>query len=108
MYNFHREHIARPYGVCLAHHLIGIVCADANLYACCSTRGNPEYSFGSLKTQSFSEIWRSERRKEVIQKIDLGQCRHLCLGKTSHLRYDHCNAAFEYLLAPDPKHADFL
>ncbi|MCB2186174.1 MAG: radical SAM protein [Deltaproteobacteria bacterium] len=98
----------QPYRLCKAHHLVAIVCADAGMYACCSTRGNQGFRYGSLKKQSFAQIWESKRRKQILAGIDRGSCRALCLGRTSYMRYDHYNQLFDYLADPDKPHKDFL
>ena len=108
VYHFLRLGPPRPYDLCKAHHLVGIVCADGGVYACCSTRGDPRFCFGSLHESSFGEIWRSPRRREVLQRIDQGVCRSICLGRTSYMRYDHYNDCIEYLASPDKPHGKFL
>lgn len=107
-YRFLEGDPPRPYGMCKAHHLIAIVCADGGLYACCSTRGRREFCFGSLYQQGFREIWYSQRRQKVLEAIDRGVCRGYCLGRTSFMRYDHYNEFIEYLASPDKPHWKFL
>ena len=108
IYNFHDGRNRKPYPICLGHHLIGILCANGEMYACCSMRGVAEYSYGNIREQSLSEIWHSEKRKAVLEKISQGQCRHRCVGHTSFMRYDHYNALFEYLAEENNPHANFL
>lgn len=108
IYDFTNNGISQPYQICKAHQLIGIVCADQKLYACCSTRGKEDYCFGSFEEQSFEQIWNSERRKEVLERIDSGQCRQICVGKTSYMRYDHYNKLAEYLNSSKNAHTSFL
>ena len=108
IYDFTNNGKPRPYGLCKAHRLIGIVCADGNLYTCCSTRGNPDYCYGSLKDESFDAIWNGPRRAEILERIDAGVCRELCVGKTSYMRYDHYNELAEYLADTERPHRDFL
>ena len=108
IYNFKKDYQPRPYTICKAHHLIGILCADGHLYACCSTRGMSEFSFGSIYEQSFEDIWYGEQRTKILAVIDSGQCRHLCVGRTTYMRYDHYNNMMEYVLSNDKPHGDFL
>jgi radical SAM protein with 4Fe4S-binding SPASM domain len=108
IYNFTKGVNATPYKMCKGHHLVGILGADGNVYACCSTRGNLEYRFGNVHEQSLAEIWQGEKRRQVLQAIDDGRCRQICLGHTSYMRYDHYNELFEYLAQDDKPHGNFL
>ncbi|MBF0528887.1 MAG: radical SAM protein [Deltaproteobacteria bacterium] len=108
LYNFKKNWRPLPYNLCKAHQLIGIVCADGLVYACCSTRGNERYCFGSLYENTFEDIWRSEKRRRVLEDIDSGSCRQTCLGRTSFLRYDHYNALIGYLAGGEFPHKNFL
>ncbi len=108
IYNFKQGVNARPYSLCLGHHLVGILCADGGMYACCSTRGNADYCFGNIYQQSLEEIWYGPRRREILGRIDRGDCRQICLGHTSYMRYDHYNDLFVYLSREDKPHGGFL
>jgi MoaA/NifB/PqqE/SkfB family radical SAM enzyme len=108
IYNFTQGPGGKKYGLCLGHHLVGILCADGGLYACCSTRGHDNYCFGNVHEQSLPEIWHGERRREILARIDARVCRNICLGHTSYMRYDHYNELFEYLADPNKPHGNFL
>ena len=108
IYNFKKDHRPRPYTLCKAHHLIGILCADGGVYACCTTRGAREFLFGSIYEQSFKEIWYGPERRRILDVIDGGSCRDLCVGRTTYMRYDHYNHMMEYLLSENKPHGDFL
>jgi radical SAM protein with 4Fe4S-binding SPASM domain len=95
-----------PYRNCKGHHLVMIIGANGSLYACCSTRGEKEYSYGSLHEASLSEIWRGPTRKKVLAKIDDLECRAGCRAR-SRYRYDAYNEVFDYLASGRP-HADFF
>ena len=69
---------ARPYDVCYGHSFAGVIGADAEVYLCCHMRGMSEFSFGNLREQSLEEIWNSDKRKKVIQSIDLTKCPPMC------------------------------
>jgi cyclic pyranopterin phosphate synthase len=86
-----------PYPLCLAHHLIGILGSDGNLYPCRTLRGESDYTYGSIYRETFQDIWYGERRKSVLKKISRKECADKCLGCTSYLRYDHYNQWLEYL-----------
>ncbi|MBZ0271945.1 radical SAM protein [bacterium] len=108
IYNFSKGPNATPYDLCLGHHLIGILCANGEMYACCSTRGNPAFSFGSVYESSLTEIWHGEKRREVLARINAKTCRHICVGHTSYMRYDHYNDLFSYLARGEKPHGKFL
>lgn len=59
---------------CLATPLVAVIGADLNVYLCCQFRGYAKYSFGNLKKTSFEKVWFGERRKEIIQNIDVNRC----------------------------------
>jgi GTP 3',8-cyclase len=98
----------KPYSMCLGHHLVGVLCANGGLYACCSTRGISDYCYGNVNETPLAEIWQSARRRQVLKKIAAHDCGGICAGKTSYMRYDHYNDLFEYLAAPDNPHKNFL
>lgn len=95
-----------PYKTCKGHQLVMIVGANGNAYACCSTRGKDDYSFGSVHDTSLQEIWRGAQRKTVLDKIDNYDCRPGCRAR-SGFRYDTYNQVLDYL-ASDRPHRDFF
>ncbi|HNR64701.1 MAG TPA: radical SAM protein [Atribacterota bacterium] len=84
---------------CLAHNILSIIGADSNVYLCCQLRGNPKFSIGNLKEKSFKDIWESDQRQEVIDRIDLSRC--------PPCRYKKYNEIMEYL-SSERRHANFL
>ncbi|HPM76126.1 MAG TPA: radical SAM protein [bacterium] len=108
IYNFSKGPKGRPYELCLGHHLVGILCANGTLYACCSTRGIEEYAIGNIHEQRLPDIWQGARRREVLAKITAGKCKHICPGHTSYMRYDHYNELFAYLARGQKPHGNFL
>ena len=46
-----------------------VVAADGNVYSCYRAWGKKELSLGSLYEHSFEEIWKSQRRLEIEEKI---------------------------------------
>lgn len=108
IYNFETGNKGKPYDRCFGHHLVGIVAADGEMYACCSTRGREKYSFGNIKEKSFTEIWHGPQRQKVLEKVSEGECKRYCLGHTSYMRYDHYNELFNYLTESQKPHANFL
>ena len=108
IYNFRDGLNKKPYDICLGHHMVGVLCANGEVYACCSTRGNAAYSYGNINEQSLKEIWHGDRRREVLGKIARKECNRLCVGHTSYMRYDHYNNLFAYLVEEQNPHENFL
>jgi GTP 3',8-cyclase len=108
IYNFTQGPDKEPYKVCKGHHLVGILCADGNMYACCATRGVEGFCYGSVYENTFAEIWLGKRRKEILRHIDTRACATICQGHTSFMRYDHYNEMFEYMMLDDKPHGRFL
>lgn len=90
----------RPYDRCLGHALVGVVAANAKMYICCQLRGIEEFCIGDLRKQSFPQIWKGKKRKEVIRKINLNYC--------PPCRYNKYNELLDYLASKDRPHKNFL
>ncbi len=95
-----------PYRNCQGHQLVMIVGANGEAYACCSTRGKADYSFGSVHQQSLDSIWDGTQREKVLDRIDGYACRPGCRAR-SGFRYDTYNQVIDYL-AGDRPHSDFF
>lgn len=92
--------VPQTYKKCHGSYFCGVIQADANLAYCCHFRGRPEYSLGSLREQSFADLWHSPRRCEVELMIDVTQCIPLC-------RLDAINRFIEDAATPK-EHENFL
>jgi MoaA/NifB/PqqE/SkfB family radical SAM enzyme len=108
VYNFDEGPNKKPYPICKGHHLVAILCANGQMYACCSTRGDHRFSFGSIYGATLPELWLSDRRKRILAHIDTRACANICVGHTSYMRYDHYNKLFEYMMKSDRPHGEFL
>jgi MoaA/NifB/PqqE/SkfB family radical SAM enzyme len=73
---------------------------DQNVYRCCSTAYNPQGFIGSLKFQSFKELWNSEAKKKNFASFDAKTCER-CM-------FNNKNRFINYLISKDPKHVDFV
>jgi hypothetical protein len=103
------QNIKKPYNTCNAHALIGILCADGRLYACCSTKGILRFSIGSIYDKtSFRDIWYGEKHRRVIDAINSKTCRDIYFGRTSFARYDHYNSIFDILSGNTTDEYEFL
>jgi radical SAM protein with 4Fe4S-binding SPASM domain len=96
-----------PHARCLGPNLIGIVGGDGDVYACCFLRGNKRFSFGNVAEQSFTEIWKSPRRKAVMEAVYRGECGRVCAGGMTANRYNTYNEILNYLAAEEKRHAEF-
>lgn len=66
------------YPQCLAIHFIISITPDLKVYPCCNFRNNPKYCLGDLNNSSLREIWLSEERKKIHEKINLKDCPNPC------------------------------
>lgn len=70
--------IDREYSVCYGHNFVPCIGATGDVWVCTHLRNISGYSYGNLSQQSFKEIWASDKRQEVIKKIDLSKCQKYC------------------------------
>jgi len=81
-----------------------MVDADGGVYPCLHFWRNKDYCYGNLKEESFDQIWRSERRRRVLDEIynhfDLNNCHFGC-------KQMHINSTL-WELANPPMHVNFL
>lgn len=66
------ERLSKPriYGECFSFSFFALVDAVGDVYTCNIFYDKPEYSFGNLNENTFEEIWLSDRRKQVIERIN--------------------------------------
>jgi radical SAM protein with 4Fe4S-binding SPASM domain len=56
-----------------------VIAANGKIYPDCWTRGMDEFSLGNLHDANFSQIWKSERKKEILNsKLDKAECPPMC------------------------------
>jgi len=90
----------RSYNVCHAQSFKSTtITATGDLYICCSLTGKSEGYLGNIKFKSFYEIWHGKKRKEVLNKLDVKKCPHLCVG-------DNLNEFLDKIKIS--RHKDFL
>ncbi|MEK6935697.1 MAG: radical SAM protein [Nanoarchaeota archaeon] len=70
--------VKRNYNKCYFPDFLTSITADLKVYLCCALKGNEKYCFGDLKKKSFKEIWLSEERGEIKNKINLVDCPNPC------------------------------
>lgn len=59
---------------CLSYSWAGEVRHNGDVQLCSDSYGNPEYTIGNLLEKPLDEIWTSDKRKEVLEKINRSQC----------------------------------
>lgn len=59
---------------CLAYGVASEIRHNGDVQLCSDSYGNPEYTIGNLFEQSLQEIWQSDQRKQVLEKINAKQC----------------------------------
>lgn len=62
---------AERYSRCRAHPLTPMIEPDGKVYICVDHGGNDEFVIGNIYEHTIDEIWKSERRQQVIERIDL-------------------------------------
>ncbi|MCP4368854.1 MAG: radical SAM protein [Deltaproteobacteria bacterium] len=80
---------------CFASPLLAVVTADRKVYPCCNLRFIEDWNLGVIdygKNNNFEKIWKSQKRKEIIDKIHMVKCIKYCTHPLS--RY---NEVIEYL-----------
>ncbi len=70
----------KDYAKCLFHYFSTTIGADGEVYLCCHFIGNKKYSFGNIRDKSFKDIWDSDKRKEIINKLNFAECEASCKG----------------------------
>ena len=75
----------KDYSKCPATELRTLVC-PSGAFVCPYWRGKDNMNIGDLHTTSFSDMWRSEKRKQVMEYLDPGEhCSFHCLRHESNL-----------------------
>jgi len=93
----------KRYETCYGHAFSAALLADGHLYLCGNLHSEERYSLGNIyRDGGFREIWHSEKRRKVIQSINLDECPARC-------RNDLLNEILWDLKKPDPLiHPNFL
>ncbi len=93
----------RDYKECYGLPFFALIDAKGNVIPCNLFYNNQEFVYGSLYEKSFSEIWKSERRKQILEKLGekgVSECRMGC-------RLDPSNRYLDRLKNPCP-HDNFI
>lgn len=74
---------------CYVHNFVTAITANGDVAFCKNLRDEKKYILGNLKTSSFKEIWGSQIKKDIENKINCNGCNVFCQnGKLNNtLRY---------------------
>ena len=87
---------------CYVHYFVTAITAHGDIAFCKNLRDNKDFILGNLKTQNIEEIWHSDRRQEIIEKINVNQCNTFCQN-------GRLNQILKYIKSPNPhNHPSFL
>ncbi|MGQ4893409.1 MAG: radical SAM/SPASM domain-containing protein [Candidatus Njordarchaeia archaeon] len=92
----------QEYEYCPMKELMTYIGADYNVYTCCTLAYNKKGLIGSIKEQSFKELWYSEKKKNFFKKHNAKKiCDIPCL-------YRNKNEFINYCLRENPRHVNFI
>ncbi len=69
------------YPECYGLPFFALIDAKGNIIPCNLFYENQEFTYGNLNQASFSQIWKSEKRKQILEKLrkqGVEHCRHAC------------------------------
>jgi len=92
------ERVSKPgeYTECLGLHFWTLLDAKGNVLPCNIFYGKPEFSFGNIHDERFKDIWKGEKRKEIIKNLNRSKCsEYIC-------RADLLNRYMWRLKHPEP------
>ena len=108
VYNLFNERIGnlhslvQDYSFCGTKELLCVIGGDQNVYTCCSLAFNKNGLIGSIKDQSFKELYDSVAKERFYDRHDpRRQCRIPCL-------YEKRNHFINYALEENPSHINFI
>ena len=91
----------RPdYDFCAYQHVSTWIAADYNVYRCCVTSYDDHGLIGSIKDQSFKQLWGSEDKKRKMECFNARSCNQ-CI-------YNVKNKVLNYIAGKKPPHANFM
>lgn len=69
------------YKKCLGLPFFAYIASTGDVYTCSTFLGDQDFCYGNIYEQSFSEIWKGQRRREVLRRVagmDIAECRENC------------------------------
>jgi GTP 3',8-cyclase len=68
----------RNYSTCWGGLFYATIAADKNVYICCHKTRDKNCSYGNLGKETFQEIWFSERKRDILQNVNVSKCPPNC------------------------------
>lgn len=95
--------VEEPYPECPCKDLITYVGADQNVYTCCILAYNSAGVIGSIKDQSFKQLWASQKKRGMFREFDpRTRCKgHICTHRQK-------NEFISYCVKADPLDVNFI
>ena len=96
------EHYQKPYHRCMIQEVFTVIGADCKVYLCHQRAYTKNGDIGSLKEQSFKELWYSEDTVKKVRELDAcRECNFRCV-------FDERNVLLNNLVAIDRNHINFI
>lgn len=93
---------SQDYNFCPMKELVPYIGADQNVYTCCILSYNKNGYIGSIKNQSFEELWKSEEKRLFFDKHNPKiYCRLPCM-------FEKKNEFINYCIKKDAKHTNYI
>jgi MoaA/NifB/PqqE/SkfB family radical SAM enzyme len=90
------------YDFCPIKDLLTYIGADYNVYSCCTLAYNSKGYIGSIKNQSFKQVWESQEKIDKFSSHNpLKHCQHPCM-------YRNKNEFINYCIKKNPKHTNYI
>lgn len=90
---------APDYEMCGFQHFTTYIGADLNVYRCCNTAYNERGLIGSLKDQTFDQMWASHQKRHAFETFDARGC--------ERCQFNHINRTI-IAATKAPTHVDFV
>lgn len=101
VYNLMRKRYEKPdHHFCAYQHFTTYIGADLNVYRCCLTAYNERGLIGSIKEQTFRELWESQAKEEGMRGFDATGC--------GPCRFNEANRVVNYILDDPPNHVNYV
>jgi radical SAM protein with 4Fe4S-binding SPASM domain len=88
----------RVYDRCHGMDFYSLISAEGDVVPCNVFYGDKDFTFGNLYEKSFSEIWKSNKRKEIIDKIEETK---FCRCGMYRCRFDVMNRYLHRIIHPE-------
>ena len=90
------------YHNCPVKDLLSYIGADYNVYTCCTLAYNDKGLIGSIKDQSFKDLWESSEKQLMFDNHDPAvRCQHPCM-------YKNKNEFINYCIKTDARHVNYI